>query len=109
MRLSVERAANNQVLFREVNERISELAEQRSEDSPGLFVCECSHVACAEVLDVSPAEYEAVRANGSHFLITPGHELEGIERVVEQNARFAVVEKLDRAALIATSNDPRHA
>jgi len=109
VRLSVERAAKNQVLFREVNERIAELAEERSEDSAGLFVCECSHVACAGVLDVSPGEYEAVRANGSHFLITPGHELEGIERVVEQNARFAVVEKLDQAALIAISNDPRHA
>jgi hypothetical protein len=51
---------------------------------------------CAASLgvEVTPAEYEAVRSHPARFFVLPGHEdLTAGEVVVEQHDRFAVVEK----------------
>jgi hypothetical protein len=53
------------------------------------------------------AEYEAVRARPTRFLLKPGHWQSEVERVVEQNERFAVVEKHEEEAEIARETDPR--
>jgi hypothetical protein len=103
----VDKAARNQVVFREVNERIAELTELISETGVSLFICECSDPACTESLEVSAGEYEAVRANGARFLILSGHQIPEVERVVDGNGRFLVVEKIGRAAEIARAGDPR--
>lgn len=104
MRLSTERLARNQVLFREVNERINEVR------SPTVslveFVCECSDPSCTASLAVAAAEYEAVRRDPKHFLIARGHELDAVERVFEDNGRFLIVEKTVEAGFMAES-DPR--
>src|SRR4051794_4911491 len=107
MAVSVERAAKNQVFFREVNERIADLSEPALEGQAGLFVCECSQTDCTDTLEIEFAEYDAVRQNGARFVVVPGHEIEGIERVVSSNGRFAVVEKLDEARTVAVDHDPR--
>jgi hypothetical protein len=72
-----------------------------------LFICECSDTNCAESLEITAAEYEAVRAEGTRFVVTPGHQLQGIERVVYGNRRFFVVEKLGQAGEIADNANPR--
>lgn len=42
-------AAHNQSLFREVNERLQELADTFSEEAGGtVFVCECADTGCTE-------------------------------------------------------------
>jgi hypothetical protein len=46
-----------------------------------------------DAVRLSPAEYADVRAHPTRFFVVPGHEREELDRVVEQNARFAVVEK----------------
>ena len=59
----IERVARNEVLFREVNERIAELAEQQGRsDLPTL--CECGRSECADSVMIAAADYEAVRAEG---------------------------------------------
>ena len=105
---TVEKNALNQVAFREVNERIAELAEEWNQVGTALFVCECSDPACAEALEIEPDEYEQVRADGARFVILKGHELPEVERVVDGNGRFIVVEKIGRAATVARESDPRH-
>jgi hypothetical protein len=106
--LAMEKNARNQVLFREVNERIAELSGDRGESSVGLFICECGSEACAEALEITAAEYERVRTDGARSVVLPGHELPGVERVIEGTGRFVVVEKLGAAAAIACASDPRH-
>jgi hypothetical protein len=98
------RAAKNQSLFREVNERIEELrpSELRIE-----FACECSDTACTASLILSDAEYEHVRRFPTHFIVVQGHELDEVERVVEQNERYAVVEKFGAGGPAAVRLDPR--
>ena len=103
-----EKGARSQVLFREVNERIAELAgEWNGAGVVTLFICECSDRDCAEALEITPAEYERVRADGARFVVRAGHQLRGLERVVEGNRRFLVVEKVRPAGTIDRASDPR--
>ena len=44
------------------------------------IVCECSRRMCTELLDVTAAEYEAVRAHPTRLLVVPGHELADVQR-----------------------------
>jgi hypothetical protein len=54
------------------------------------------------------AEYEEVRSEPTHFAIANGHEVVDVERVVEKNDRFSVVEKFaGEAERIAVETDPR--
>ena len=103
-----EKLARNQVVFREVNERIAEVTAEWNQAEMSLFVCECSDQACAESLEIAPAEYEQVRARGTRFVVFAGHQLPEVERVVAGNSRFLVVEKIGSAAEVAREFDPRH-
>lgn len=93
----VEESTRCQVLFREINENIATLVGRWSETGYSLFVCECSRPGCAESLELTNDEFETVRADGAHFLVVPGHQLGGVERVVGGNGRFLVVERLGRS------------
>lgn len=104
---AVEDKASQQALFREVNEHIAEVGGAWSETGVRLFICECSDPACAEALEITPAEYEQVRADGARFVVLAGHQLPEVERVVEGNNRFLVVEKFGAAAVVAHASDPR--
>jgi hypothetical protein len=74
-----------------VNDRIAELVGDWNETGVSLFVCECSDRGCAEALEIATAEYERIRADGSRFVVFPGHEQPQSERVVERSGRFVVV------------------
>lgn len=62
-------------------------------DTQGEFVCECSDSTCVDAIRLTPTEYGDVRAHPTRFFVVPGHELTELERVVEENIRFTVVEK----------------
>lgn len=98
------RLAHNEALFREVNERIKEFAE---DVDTLVLMCECGELDCKDVLEVTPAEYEAIRASGDRFFLVPGHEDAAFERVIERTARFVVVEKVGEAGDVARDLDPR--
>ena len=106
---SAEKHALNQMAFREVNERIAELTAEWRQTDVSLFVCECSDPGCAESLEITPSEYEWVRRDGARFVVVNGHQSPKVERVVEGNGRYLVVEKVGQAAAIARESDPRHA
>ena len=104
---ATDEKARRPVVFREVNEHIAELSGDWSETGVRLLVCECSDPACAEALEITPAEYEQVRAEGARFVVLAGHQLADVERVVEGNGRFLVVEKIGAAAVVTRGSDPR--
>ena len=103
-----EKNARNQVVFREVNEHIAELSSEWGQTDVNLFICECGDQECAVALEITPAEYERVRGDGACFVVRAGHQLPELERVVEGNSRFLVVEKIGAAGTIARAADPRH-
>lgn len=95
------RIARTEALFRDVNERIAESAQRFNADEAE-FVCECSDPECTERIHATLDEYEGVRAEGTHFLLVPGHENPRIERVLGRpRRRFAVVEKFNATVVRA--------
>ena len=103
-----ERAAKNQSLFREINERIRALNEAFDLLSPtATWVCECADLSCVEHVDLTLAEYEAIRQHPSRFPVALGHEQEGVEVVVERHETYLVVEKIGVAAELARQRNPR--
>jgi hypothetical protein len=99
------RTAQNESLFREVNERVKELnttfdALARHAE----WICECGNTDCLEPVQMTQEEYESVRARGSdYFLVKPGeaHVVPEVDRVVERSDRYWVVQKLGVAAEVA--------
>jgi hypothetical protein len=81
MPLSSQRLARNQVIFREVNERLRELADG-APDGKADYVCECSDVQCAQKIELKS------------FFIVPGHERLEMERVVDELKSYMIVEKI---------------
>jgi hypothetical protein len=99
-----QRAARNQSLFREVNERIEDLAGSASFPT---FICECMDETCDATISVSVEEYERVRRGSNRFLVLPGHEERDLEEIVDSTDRFLVVSKLGSGATVAERLDPR--
>jgi hypothetical protein len=108
-RLREVRLAENQVLYRKVNEGIEDVNQVFAEvvSADGEWICECADTNCTTSVKATLPEYEAVRANPRTFIVAPGHIFPDIERVVGGNGRFAVVEKLGTAGEIAEANNPR--
>jgi hypothetical protein len=77
------------------------------DDVPMEFLCECDDPDCVEKVSATRAEYEAIRAVATQFVVLPGHEDPDIEHVVQQTERFLVVEKEGQAAHEAGESDPR--
>jgi hypothetical protein len=100
-----QRVAMNEATFRKVNE-----AMQVGDDASGLltFVCECGRLRCNQLIQLTRAEYEAVRANPRRFAIVDGHEILEAEAIVERHDRYIVVEKSgDPESEIVEHTDPR--
>lgn len=98
--------AQNEVIFRQHNERITnrleKLVKTATEDGNSLgkhadlplhFYCECSDEKCDRRIIIKPSEYKKLHKNSSQFLILPGHRVASIERIVQENENFMVVEK----------------
>jgi hypothetical protein len=98
--------ARNEVLFREVNERVQEVSEDRATVTTD-FVCECGDAACTDTIPLRDEEYELVRADPLLFAVVPGHEILDVEEVVAKNQRFNVVRKYIAEAVVAQETDPR--
>jgi hypothetical protein len=71
------------------------------------FLCECADLDCTENLVLSMAEYEHIRTSPVRFPIAPGHDYPEVENVVEENERYAVVQKKGEAAEIVAELDAR--
>jgi hypothetical protein len=110
-----ERRARNEAFVREVNERLERIdREAESEGWPpddGLFDfhCECGGGSgCTQRIRLTLPEYESVRAQDDRFAVVPGHEDGALERVVDRNERFAIVDKVAEAEPLV-EDDPRGA
>jgi hypothetical protein len=102
------RAAMNQSLFREVNERIGTIAA--ASDEPIGFVCECLDIECNGQIWISLSEYETIRQSGSdRFFVLPRHNDPEVEDLVGEHTDYAVVKKIDEAAAAAAALDRRAA
>jgi len=106
------RQARNEALFREVNERIEQLAvsgQPWSVDGSIEFMCECGvDGGCGERISVPLQVYEHVRAQDDRFVVRPGHETPELEHAIEWTDDYVVVDKVAAAEWIV-EDDPRGA
>jgi anti-sigma B factor antagonist len=102
---SDERIARNEALFREVNERIEEVHDDRGRGAGVEFLCECADPSCLEAIPLTLEEYEAIRERSDRFVVAEGHVTAGIERVVARHGGAEVVEKTGKAGRIAEELD----
>lgn len=101
-----DRIARNEASYRQVNEAI-ETGRTGGDDTPRPYMCECGLLECNDLVELTVAEYEAVRAHPRRFFLVDGHELPDVEHVVERHERYVVVEKENHEAQIAEDTDPR--
>lgn len=104
-KLEVENEAN----FRDLNEWTEadndEVGDHNAMDA---YICECGDASCAAPIQLTRAEYEFVRAEGSYFAIATNHENPEFDRVVEERERYTIVAKwFGEPARIAYASDPR--
>ena len=102
-----ERAARNQSLFREVNERVVALEQGGLQEVAGdgsvvHAICECANAACHEPIVMDIEAYMAIRSSPLRFPIKPGHEWPDVERVFSEHDGYIVVEKLGETGEMAT-------
>lgn len=101
------RLAQNEVLFRTVNEAIEQQAIKMGGLDQYEFICECSSTDCVERVSLTVREYEEVRSRGTQFFVKPGHQNVEVELVVETRPGYVFVEKDGAAGIIAAHEDPR--
>jgi hypothetical protein len=102
--------ATNQTIFREMNEWTQEGNDARLGVGPrfDVYLCECSDRRCTEPITLTRQEYEAVRSDAVRFVIALNHENPEIDQVVQENERFATVEKFHRPSMqVARATNPR--
>lgn len=93
---SRRRREENEVVFRERNDRIKRLVKDVAPNPVGeitlRFTCECSNEDCTEGIDMTIQNYERSRENNREFFVKIGHEQSDIERVVRHKS-YNMVEK----------------
>lgn len=108
--LSEKRMAENEVIFRQYNEKIqqgfdnlNELATQTGqtdhsyyEDDSLHFLCECSDENCRLRVQLRPSRYNEIHERRDHFVIVCGHETQSIEKVIGKETDFCIVEKFKK-------------
>jgi predicted ThiF/HesA family dinucleotide-utilizing enzyme len=100
-----QRVAMNEATFRKVNEGM-----EAGQEPEGMlaFLCECGRLGCNQLIELTRAEYEAVRSNARRFAIVDGHQIEEVEEVMERTERYIVVEKRGKPeSEIVEHTDPR--
>ena len=106
---SEEQAARNESIFREANERLAERrAELSAVEGRTPYLCECEDESCTEIVRLTAEDYEAVRADPTHFVIVPDHPTHGAE-IVRSGAGWICVAKAGASGAIVREADPRSA
>jgi hypothetical protein len=88
------RAAQNQLVFRAVNDRIRELGEKILDSVAELdFACECENSECVEMISMPVADFAAIEEVENQFIVLRGHEVPEVEDTVAEHDGFLIVSK----------------
>jgi hypothetical protein len=92
---STRRLKENEVIFREVNESIAKFIEKETDKSGQLidFYCECSNSNCRQRVGLTAKQYGRLHSNRRRFIVVPGHEMPEVEKVIESESNYRIVEK----------------
>ncbi|HYH75607.1 MAG TPA: hypothetical protein VD735_06660 [Candidatus Saccharimonadales bacterium] len=117
---SERRLAENEVVFRKYNEQVQEgfdvlnrtaLEEgeplyEYGQDAPLHFYCECSDENCRTRLLLSLHTYNQTHTKKDTFVIVCGHEVPDVERVIETQPTYCVIQKYKEPPASAEALQP---
>jgi hypothetical protein len=88
------RAAQNQMMFRSVNDQIKEAGEKLGDSTEELdFACECADDMCMEKIRLSSHQFLGIESEANRFIVLRGHELPEVEDVIAERVGFLIVSK----------------
>ena len=96
---AAERIVENEVVLREVNERIAEKSSDlearglAESDDTSEYLCSCGQRDCDESVELTLEEFADAHSRDDQFIVAPGHYLPEIEEVVADHERYMVVRK----------------
>jgi hypothetical protein len=94
-------------LYRVVNVQIEQLGDRWDLlDGHLAVLCECGKPNCVARIELAKPVYDAIRRQPARFMLKAGHELPGVDRVVERRDGYVVTEKSDLDAPAAARLDP---
>jgi hypothetical protein len=104
-----ERIGMNEAVFRDVNERIQDVANSFDLTSEPLdLICECGDASCVARITLTREAYEQMRSDPQLFAVAPGHVAPDVEQVVASRSGYDIVRKYKGVpAEIAQKTDPR--
>jgi hypothetical protein len=91
-----ERELQSRILRREVNERIAELIEvfdDKAEESVMTVFCECGSEECMTPIEMTLAEYRAVRAGATRWVISSAHIDTPANSIIARRNGYALIEQ----------------
>jgi hypothetical protein len=101
------RIAENEALFRDLNERKADWLKGGLQTAG--FRCECWRIDCGVRINLSGREWQEVRSRAERFAVAPGHtatDVEpGVEEVVKKYPHFWIVEKHGEAGEVAAKRE----
>jgi hypothetical protein len=98
----------NEATFREINERIEDVAAKFELGERLDLICECGNASCASRIEISHKDYERLRSDATTFAIVSGHAILDVEEIVERHKTYEVVRKTaSDAKKAAEATDPR--
>ena len=84
----------NEAVFRQINERLRRLNKTFASLTDTMtLICECADLACAAKIEMTPSEYDQLRADPALFAVRTGHETPEVEQVVRSGRGYDVVRK----------------
>ena len=103
------RMAENEALFRAMNERMASWEERQEAPATEkhMFFCECASRRCHQRVYLTIAEYVAVRESPVRFAVLRDHVFPGLERIVEEHGGYVVVEKHERFRRVVEQAEER--
>jgi hypothetical protein len=107
MSLTEHRQIENEMIFRRKNEKIGDDLQALDadfmtdgyadlvlkEDLQLHFLCECSDENCKTRIPMLQSKYQKIHSDRDHFVVLPGHEVKGIEKVIKKCEGYNVVLK----------------
>ena len=104
-----KRLAQNEALFREVNERVETIAHSHhlGPHAPYEFLCECANADCTFRITLPLSVYESVRADPKQFVVLPLHYTPEVEELVVEKETHWIVRKTGEAGEYVDQLDPR--
>jgi hypothetical protein len=104
----VRRIGLNEAVFRQVNERIEDLAETFDLGEKLDLICECGDASCTSRIEIDRKEYEKLRSDSTTFAVVSGHEIRDVEEILERHETYDVVRKTaEDAKQVARATDER--